>query len=215
MRKTSRGYHLLTFQVESLIKKVLFLNKFNFETLIHQFLSIFLKYSTDLVMVRPEIRHILVRYFNHKTRWPNRSSLFLIQYTRWKMKFTIFLPLGSKKAGRFEKLLGFARSHSIVTIGSVSLSCATTLHPSCLPNSNGIFLWDFLQSYNFSPCLSVKKFKSIYTPKNPDNESRRCFPFVMSAIVMVIFLFNIIAFFSLIFYSFFIKFRTFFTSWPI
>ena len=36
----------------------------------------------------------------------------------------------SKKAGRFKKLLGSARSHFIVTRGSVSLSCATTLHPS-------------------------------------------------------------------------------------
>ena len=40
------------------------------------------------------------------------------------------LPLRSKKAGRFEKLHGFARSHFIVTRGSVSLSCATTPHPS-------------------------------------------------------------------------------------
>ena len=42
-----------------------------------------------------------------------------------------YLPLRSKKAGRFEKLLGFARSYSIVTRGSVSLSCANTLHHSC------------------------------------------------------------------------------------
>ena len=41
------------------------------------------------------------------------------------------LPVRSKKAGRFEKLLGFARSHSIVTRGLVSVSCATTQHPSC------------------------------------------------------------------------------------
>ena len=40
------------------------------------------------------------------------------------------LPLRSKKAGRFEKLLGFARSHYTVTRGSVILSCATTPHPS-------------------------------------------------------------------------------------
>ena len=32
------------------------------------------------------------------------------------------LAFRSKKAGRFEKLLGFARSHSIVARGSVSLS---------------------------------------------------------------------------------------------
>ena len=31
-----------------------------------------------------------------------------------------------KKSGRLEKFLSFARSHSIVTRGSVSLSCATT-----------------------------------------------------------------------------------------
>ena len=45
------------------------------------------------------------------------------------------LALRSKKAGRFEKLLGFARSHSIVTRGSVSLSCATTPHSSCFSKS--------------------------------------------------------------------------------
>ena len=45
------------------------------------------------------------------------------------------LLLGSEKAGRFEKLLGFARSHFIVTRGSVSLSCATTPHPSCFSKS--------------------------------------------------------------------------------
>ena len=39
-------------------------------------------------------------------------------------------PLRSKKAGRFAKLLGFARSYSIVTRGSVSLSCAATPHPT-------------------------------------------------------------------------------------
>ena len=36
------------------------------------------------------------------------------------------LALRSKKAGRFEKLIGFARSHSIVTHDSVSLLCAIT-----------------------------------------------------------------------------------------
>ena len=43
----------------------------------------------------------------------------------------LILPSRSKKAGRFEKLLGFARSPSIVIRGSVSLSCATIPHPSC------------------------------------------------------------------------------------
>ena len=50
--------------------------------------------------------------------------------------FLFFLvPFRSKKAGRFEKLLGFARSHSLVTRGSVSLSCASTPHPSCFSKS--------------------------------------------------------------------------------
>ena len=31
-----------------------------------------------------------------------------------------FIPLRYKKAGRFERLLGFARNHSIVTRGLVS-----------------------------------------------------------------------------------------------
>ena len=39
------------------------------------------------------------------------------------------VPLRSKKAGRFEKFLGFAMRHSIVTRGSVSLLCATTPQP--------------------------------------------------------------------------------------
>ena len=47
--------------------------------------------------------------------------------------FTI--PLGSRKAGRSETLFRFANSHSIVTRGSVSLSCATTPHPSCFYKS--------------------------------------------------------------------------------
>ena len=37
-------------------------------------------------------------------------------------------------SGRFEKLLGFARSHSILTRGSNGLSCATP-HPSCFSKS--------------------------------------------------------------------------------
>ena len=50
-------------------------------------------------------------------------------------KFEMFLPLRSKKEGSFAKLVGFARSHSIVTRGSVSLSCATTPHNSCFSKS--------------------------------------------------------------------------------
>ena len=41
------------------------------------------------------------------------------------------LPLRSKKAGRFEKPLSFARSHFIVTRDSLSPSRATTPLSSC------------------------------------------------------------------------------------
>ena len=50
-------------------------------------------------------------------------------------KCLIFRPFRSKKAGRFEKLLGFSRSHFIVTRSSVSLSYATTPHLSCFSKS--------------------------------------------------------------------------------
>ena len=50
-------------------------------------------------------------------------------------KKTRVLPLRSKNAGIFEKLIGFARSHFIVTRGAVSLPCATRLHPSCFSKS--------------------------------------------------------------------------------
>ena len=55
-----------------------------------------------------------------------RSGLLLT-----RTNFINLVPIRSEKAGRFEKLLGFARSHSNVTRGSASLSCATTKHPSC------------------------------------------------------------------------------------
>ena len=61
------------------------------------------------------------------------SSTIASLSTFWYWFYSI--PLTSKKAGRFEKLLGFARSHSIVTRGSMSLSCATTPHPSCFSKS--------------------------------------------------------------------------------
>ena len=45
------------------------------------------------------------------------------------------VPLRSKKAGRFETLLGLARSHSIMRRGSVSHSRATTPDPFCFSKS--------------------------------------------------------------------------------
>ena len=59
-----------------------------------------------------------------------------------------YSELPSKKAERFEKLLDFARSHSIVTRGSVSLSCATTPHPSVFLNLNGIKTSNFIPMVN-------------------------------------------------------------------
>ena len=60
----------------------------------------------------------------------------LVQALLWNFFIYFFiLPLSSTKAGRFEKLLGFARSHSIVTRGSVSLLCTTSPHPSCFSKS--------------------------------------------------------------------------------
>ena len=45
------------------------------------------------------------------------------------------IPLGFKKVGRFEKLLGFAVSPLSVTRASVSISYATTPYPSCFSKS--------------------------------------------------------------------------------
>ena len=53
-------------------------------------------------------------------------------------------------------LLGFARSHSIVTRRSVSLSCATTLHPFRFPNFNGTFFENW-----FVKILRVSEYSSI------------------------------------------------------
>ena len=39
--------------------------------------------------------------------------------------------IGPRKSGRFETLFRFANSHSIMTTDLMSLSCATTPHPSC------------------------------------------------------------------------------------
>ena len=52
------------------------------------------------------------------------NSMCTVATTRKEINLCGFqrnlVPSRSKKAGRFEKLLGFARSHSIVTRGSVS-----------------------------------------------------------------------------------------------
>ena len=75
------------------------------------------------------------------------------------------VPLRSKKGGRFEKLVGFARSHSIVTRGSVSLSCATTPHPTCLSKSLPI---PALPRQDIKKNI-MKKFKYIFTQNKNHN----------------------------------------------
>ena len=85
-----------------------------------------------------------------KVTWATQNLFITLRHTvtsnvkplNFKEKFASrrkieksLLPLWSTKAGRFEKLLGFARSPSIVTRGSISLSCATTPHPSCFSKS--------------------------------------------------------------------------------
>ena len=67
--------------------------------------------------------------------WVNPFVSFFVTFSKRGSKFELLLQLRSKNAGRFEKLLGVARSQSIVTHGSVSLSCATTPHPSCFSKS--------------------------------------------------------------------------------
>ena len=73
----------------------------------------------------------------NKSQCPREDWLFDEDVVCSKVIF-VRLPLRSKKAGRFEKLLSFARSHSIVTRGSVSLSPAQPDHilPAFL-NLNG------------------------------------------------------------------------------
>ena len=45
--------------------------------------------------------------------------------------FFFQLPLGHRNAGKSERMLSFASSYSIVTRGSVSLSCANSPRSSC------------------------------------------------------------------------------------
>ena len=72
---------------------------------------------------------LYARYVREETypKCPKRALKFV--------SFQDTLPLRCKKAGIFEKLLAFARSHSIVTRGSVSLSFASTSHSPCFSKS--------------------------------------------------------------------------------
>ena len=87
---------------------------------------------TAMAPRRPDIPYLLNLSLD-KTRYSlirNDAKLISIATFHFCVKRKE-LPLRSKKAGRYEKLLGFARSRSIVTRGSVSLSCATRPYPSC------------------------------------------------------------------------------------
>ena len=87
-------------------------------------LTRFLLYASTLIWYRsffligiPSMRSFTARKVPEKL-WKKKTRKFLVSEG-------LFLPLRSKKAGRFDKLPGFARSQSIVTRVSVSLSCAT------------------------------------------------------------------------------------------
>ena len=62
----------------------------------------------------------------------------------------LYLPLRSKNTGKFEKLLGFTRSHSIMTRGLVSVSGANTPHPflvfSILKRLKSLKIFNFIKS---------------------------------------------------------------------
>ena len=62
-------------------------------------------------------------------------TLLKIHYILTDINFINLIPLRSTKAGRFEKLLCFARSQSVVARGSVNLSCPTSPHLSCFSKS--------------------------------------------------------------------------------
>ena len=87
-----------------------------------------------------------VPYFLHSQLFNGHDILWIVQlYKVWRLSYSCFencrpyikfqLQLTSEKAGRFEKLFGFARSHSFVILGSVSIFCATVSHPSCFSKS--------------------------------------------------------------------------------
>ena len=67
----------------------------------------------------------LTELVHHEIDYFNRSEISNGKGMKCKnlvlRALILFLPLRSKKAGRFEKLLGFTRSHCIVTPVSVSL----------------------------------------------------------------------------------------------
>ena len=73
---------------------------------------------------------MLPKKYQSLTLYYQMNTKLLLMNLYEALKFTENnVPLRSKKAGRFEKLLDFAGSHSIVTRGSVSLLCATTPQP--------------------------------------------------------------------------------------
>ena len=67
------------------------------------------------------------------------------------------MPLRTKKAGRFDELLCFARSHLIVALGSVSLSCVTTLPAFLNLNGNPFLFLKFEMT-----AIGVIQFSSSY-----------------------------------------------------
>ena len=88
-------------------------------------------------------------------------------------------PLRSKNAGKFEKLLGFAGSHSIVTRGSVSLSCPTSPHFFCFTKSQRYF-WNTGSSNVWNKFLIISPGMGNGTVFPWDLESRDANPGILS-----------------------------------
>ena len=100
--------------------------------------------QTKFYSWRMLVRHKILKRTNRKFCEKTRDSNLKVRIYQvfdgetlmsvHKILITRFLRLTfdhlDLKTGRFEKLLGFARSHFIVTCGSVSLSCATKPYPS-------------------------------------------------------------------------------------
>ena len=78
---------------------------------------------------------IIAGYLQKEHPVEPKAVLAMVNQIQEWVKISFQVSAQAKKAGIFEKLLDFSGKHSIVTHGSVSLSCATSPHPSCFSKS--------------------------------------------------------------------------------
>ena len=125
------SFMLIYFEKKSFISKVLSkcISKFPviFECL--RFLDLLQTKTSWIKMCSPNKFLFLNRSRNYQFRKMFQQRLFHTQKCHF-LDFIICTNEEKRKITGFEKLLGFGRSHSFVTRGSVTLSCATTPHPS-------------------------------------------------------------------------------------